>query len=175
MRDAIEQSPPSDGNPAIEFKTGPSGGSSFRIGQSGYWSGRPLSLDAEEDAPKSTRCAIVVDASLPAGRAANAAAVIALTPGKRHPHLAGPDLVDASGRGVHCEHDRMIEVDCSAEVKAARGLQLLLVASAAPGDAENTSRCLPLRQIHDSKRIVIYPRASATRHVVQLAAAEKSI
>ena len=73
-------------------------GGSFRIGQSGYWSGRPLSLDAEEDAPKSTRCAIVVDASLPAGRAANAAAVIALTLGKRHPHLAGPDLVDASGR-----------------------------------------------------------------------------
>jgi hypothetical protein len=38
-----------------------------------------------------------VDDSLPAGRAANAAAVIALTLGKRHPHLAGPDLVDASG------------------------------------------------------------------------------
>jgi hypothetical protein len=45
-----------------------------------------------------TRCAIVVDASLPAGRAANAAAVIALTLGRRHPHLVGPDLVDASGR-----------------------------------------------------------------------------
>ena len=57
-----------------------------------------MSIDAQEDAPKPTRCAIVVDASLPAGRAANAAAVIALTLGKRHPHLAGPDLVDASGR-----------------------------------------------------------------------------
>jgi len=57
-----------------------------------------LSLDAEDDAPKPTRCAIVVDASLPAGRAANAAAVIALTLGRRHPHLVGPDLVDASGR-----------------------------------------------------------------------------
>jgi hypothetical protein len=57
-----------------------------------------LSLDADEDAPKRTRCAIVVDASLPTGRAANAAAVIALTLGKRHPHLVGPDLVDASGR-----------------------------------------------------------------------------
>lgn len=57
-----------------------------------------MSLDAEEAAPQPTRCAIVVDASLPAGRAANAAAVIALTLGKRHPHLAGPDLVDASGR-----------------------------------------------------------------------------
>ena len=57
-----------------------------------------MSLDAEEAAPQPTRCAIVVDASLPAGRAANAAAVIALTLGKRHPHLPGPDLVDASGR-----------------------------------------------------------------------------
>jgi len=57
-----------------------------------------LSIDGQEDAPKPTRCAIVVDASLPAGRAANAAAVIALTLGKRHPHLAGPDLVDGSGR-----------------------------------------------------------------------------
>jgi hypothetical protein len=54
--------------------------------------------DAEVAAPDPTRCAIVVDAALPAGRAANAAAVIALTLGKRHPHLAGPDLVDASGR-----------------------------------------------------------------------------
>jgi hypothetical protein len=57
-----------------------------------------LSLDAEDDAPRPTRCAIVVDASLPAGRAANAAAVIALTLGRRHPHLVGPDLVDACGR-----------------------------------------------------------------------------
>jgi hypothetical protein len=57
-----------------------------------------LSLDAEDDAPKPTRCAIVVDASLPPGRAANAAAVIALTLGRRHPRLVGPDLVDASGR-----------------------------------------------------------------------------
>jgi hypothetical protein len=43
------------------------------------------------------RCAIVVDKNLPAGRAANAAAVIALTLGKRNPRLAGRDLIDASG------------------------------------------------------------------------------
>ncbi|MEH3116384.1 MAG: DUF2000 domain-containing protein [Methylorubrum populi] len=42
------------------------------------------------------RCVIVVDADLPVGRAANAAAVIALTLGKRHPHLAGIDLIDKS-------------------------------------------------------------------------------
>jgi hypothetical protein len=52
----------------------------------------------EEDAATETmRCVIVVDAALPPGRAANAAAVIALTIGRRHPHLAGGDLIDASG------------------------------------------------------------------------------
>ena len=50
-----------------------------------------------EPAVEPTRCAIVVDQSLPAGRAANAAAVVALTLGMRHPQLAGPDLVDGSG------------------------------------------------------------------------------
>jgi hypothetical protein len=48
-------------------------------------------------APEPMRCVIIVDAALPPGRAANAAAVIALTLGKRHPHLPGPDLTDASG------------------------------------------------------------------------------
>lgn len=53
--------------------------------------------EREEGAAAATRCVIVLDAALPAGRAANAAAVIALTLGKRHPHLAGPDLIDGSG------------------------------------------------------------------------------
>ncbi len=44
-----------------------------------------------------TRCVIVVDQDLPAGRAANAAAVIALTIGQRHPLLVGAPLVDGSG------------------------------------------------------------------------------
>jgi hypothetical protein len=43
------------------------------------------------------RCVIVVDASLPAGKAANAAAVLALTLGQRHPGLVGADLLDANG------------------------------------------------------------------------------
>lgn len=43
------------------------------------------------------RCVVVVDAALPPGKAANAAAVIALTLGQRHPELVGPPLVDASG------------------------------------------------------------------------------
>ncbi len=44
------------------------------------------------------RCVIVIDMALPAGRAANAAAVIALTLGKRHPELVGADLIDGSGK-----------------------------------------------------------------------------
>ncbi|WP_333823560.1 DUF2000 domain-containing protein [Pinisolibacter sp.] len=43
------------------------------------------------------RCVIVVDEALPVGRAANAAAVVALTIGRRHPGLVGDDLVDAGG------------------------------------------------------------------------------
>lgn len=43
------------------------------------------------------RCVIVVDASLPPGKAANAAAVLALTLGQRHPGLVGAPLVDVDG------------------------------------------------------------------------------
>jgi len=43
------------------------------------------------------RCVIVVNQSLDVGRAANAAAVLALTVGQRHPSLVGAPLVDASG------------------------------------------------------------------------------
>ena len=50
---------------------------------------------AEDDEPQ--RCAILVDAALPSGRAANAAAVIALTLGRLHPELVGSDMTDASG------------------------------------------------------------------------------
>jgi hypothetical protein len=43
------------------------------------------------------RCVIVLDRSLAIGKAANAAAVIALTVGQRHPGLVGATLTDASG------------------------------------------------------------------------------
>ncbi len=56
----------------------------------------PIELD-EIAAPEPCRCVIVVDQALPVGKVANAVAVIALTLGKRHPHLVGPDLIDASG------------------------------------------------------------------------------
>ncbi|GGC89132.1 DUF2000 domain-containing protein [Undibacterium terreum] len=44
-----------------------------------------------------SRCVIVLDKDLPVGKLANAAAVIALTIGQRHPALVGAPLVDASG------------------------------------------------------------------------------
>lgn len=45
---------------------------------------------------KLERCVIVLNQELPPGKAANAAAVIALTIGQRHPELVGQPLVDAS-------------------------------------------------------------------------------
>lgn len=47
--------------------------------------------------PVSKRCVAIVDDALPIGKAANAAAVMALTMGARQPHLVGEPLVDAAG------------------------------------------------------------------------------
>lgn len=65
-----------------------------------------MAINFEDVPAEPKRCVIVIDQDLPAGRAANAAAVIALTLGKRHPHLAGPDLVDAAG----CRHPGLIPI-----------------------------------------------------------------
>jgi len=54
-------------------------------------------IEADAETRDTDRCAIVVAADLPAGRAANAAAVIALTLGRLRPDLVGGDLVDGSG------------------------------------------------------------------------------
>jgi hypothetical protein len=43
-----------------------------------------------------TRCVAVIDAALPRGKAANAAAVLALTMGRLQPQLAGEDFTDAA-------------------------------------------------------------------------------
>ncbi|HTJ98435.1 MAG TPA: DUF2000 family protein, partial [Bordetella sp.] len=56
--------------------------------------------------PIPERCVVVVDKQLPAGRAANAAAVLALTIGQRYPALVGQPLVDASG----VEHPGLIPI-----------------------------------------------------------------
>jgi hypothetical protein len=63
-------------------------------------------LPIEATKPFPTRCVIVVDAALPPGLAANAAAVIALTIGARHPGLVGAPLLDASG----FEHPGLIPI-----------------------------------------------------------------
>jgi hypothetical protein len=52
------------------------------------------------------RCVIVLANDLPVGRAANAAAVIALTVGQRHPGLVGAPLIDASA----VEHPGLIPI-----------------------------------------------------------------
>ena len=44
-----------------------------------------------------TRSVIVIDRELPKGLAANAAAVLCMTLGARHPGLVGADFTDASG------------------------------------------------------------------------------
>jgi hypothetical protein len=58
------------------------------------------------DVVEPMRCVAVIDAALPIGNAANAAAVMALTMGQRQPHLAGGPLVDASGD----EHPGLIPI-----------------------------------------------------------------
>jgi hypothetical protein len=65
-----------------------------------------LNKPVEAITPTPTRCVIVVDSALPPGLAANAAAVIALTIGARHPALVGAPLVDASG----LEHPGLIPI-----------------------------------------------------------------
>jgi hypothetical protein len=47
--------------------------------------------------PEPQRCVAVIDAELSVGKAANAAAVLALSMGARHPQLVGESLVDAAG------------------------------------------------------------------------------
>ena len=59
-----------------------------------------MTTEMDEAAVEPMRCVAVIDQALPIGHAANAAAVLALTMGKRQPHLAGEALVDASG-GEH--------------------------------------------------------------------------
>ncbi len=77
--------------------------------------------DGTGDTPEPSRCVIVIDCALPPGRAANAAAVIALTLGKRHPHLAGADLVDASGHA----HPGLIPIGIAVLAAPAADLNVL--------------------------------------------------
>jgi hypothetical protein len=60
----------------------------------------PIAQDELDQAsrPASMRCVAIVDDALPTGKAANAAAVMALTMGARQSHLVGEPLVDAAGK-----------------------------------------------------------------------------
>lgn len=44
------------------------------------------------------RCVVILNSDLPTGKATNAAAVISLTLGQRHPELVGEPLIDADSR-----------------------------------------------------------------------------
>lgn len=46
------------------------------------------------------KCVMVIDSGLPLGLAANTAAILGITLGRRHPELVGMDAADGSG-GVH--------------------------------------------------------------------------
>ena len=67
------------------------------------------------------RCVIVINQQLAAGHAANAAAVLALTLGKRHPSLVGAPLIDADNR----EHPGLIPIGISVLVADAQQLTQL--------------------------------------------------
>ena len=66
----------------------------------GAFEGRAIqerAIQASEAVSPAMRCVAVIDAALPPGHAANAAAVMALTMGARRPQLAGDTLLDRDG------------------------------------------------------------------------------
>jgi hypothetical protein len=86
--------------------------------------------------PTPDRCVIVVDAELPSGLAANAAAILALTLGAQAPGLLGDDLADADGD----RHPGLID----------RGLPIL----GAPGPALPAIRA---RALASEVRVISFP------------------
>jgi hypothetical protein len=68
------------------------------------------------------RCVIILDDGLPAGKAVNAAAVIALTVGQRHPALVGQPLID----GDRCEYPGLIPIGIPVLAASADQLKMLL-------------------------------------------------
>jgi hypothetical protein len=77
-----------------------------------------MTSEADGTTPEKMRCVAVIDAALPIGHAANAAAVLALTMGRRLPHLAGEPFLDASGEA----HPGLIPIGIP--VLAAPGVEL---------------------------------------------------
>jgi Protein of unknown function (DUF2000) len=107
--------------PAIAFKTGPDARRRLAALVINADALGNMLFHQDEPALEPTRCAIVVDEVLPPGRAANAAAVVALTLGKRHPRLAGPDLVDGCGG----RHPGLIPIGIAVLAAPAQDLPML--------------------------------------------------
>lgn len=101
--------------------------------------------------PAATRCVIILNAGLSAGKAANAAAVLAVTIGQRHPTLVGASLSDAAGR----EFPGLVSVGISVLSASAASL-CKMAAQAAPNlvdcvvfprDGQSTTDYLQLRNV----------------------------
>lgn len=94
----------------------------------------------------STRSVLILAEALPAGLAANTAAVLALTLGRAAPHLLGPDATDADGRtypGLTTQPLPVLTADGQAltELHARAADQQLL--AAAVTDAAQQSKTYP--------------------------------
>jgi hypothetical protein len=97
----------------------------------------PYARSADETAEAPARCVIVLDQELPAGLAANAAAVLALTLGARAPGLRGGDVADADG----ATHPGLID----------RGLPILKAPAAVLG-------ALRARAVETDVEVIAFPR-----------------
>lgn len=101
--------------------------------------------------PATTRCVIILNTGLSTGKAANAAAVLAVTVGQRHPTLIGAPLCDAAG----CEFPGLISVGISVLSTSAASLCKLAAQAASnlvdcivfPRDGQSTTDYLQLRDI----------------------------
>jgi hypothetical protein len=89
--------------------------------------GGPMESNNASQPLPATRCVIILNAALAAGKAANAAAVLALTAGQRHPALVGASLADAAG----CRFPGLISVGISVLSASAASL-CRFAAQAAP-------------------------------------------
>ena len=48
--------------------------------------------------PKNEKCVMIINQNLPAGVAANTAAIMGISLGKQKPQIVGPDVADKNGR-----------------------------------------------------------------------------
>ena len=52
--------------------------------------------------PKNEKCVMIINQNLPAGVAANTAAIMGISLGKQKPQIVGPDVADKNGRYRPC-------------------------------------------------------------------------